>query len=115
MKKITELRTTTSNRVYNILHKEVHADCSHCTWHSCYFGNYHNENDSWKYYYFYERDYTPKWYRKRINLKGTGKYPNWKLVSKNRKQWMKKPFIFQNKFDNYDQDWDPCVEIIWKL
>ena len=34
---------------------------------------------------------TNKWYGGFIEDKKDIRYPNWKLVSKNRKQWMKKP------------------------
>lgn len=37
-----------------------------------------------------------KWYRiiEKTDGKIDSKYPSWKLVSKNRKQWMKKPLKF---------------------
>jgi hypothetical protein len=37
-----------------------------------------------------------KWYHIWHGKKQSS-YPNWKLVSKNKKQWMKKPLIFENK------------------
>lgn len=82
-----EYNTTTHSRVYNILHKEVHAQCSHCTWHSRWFNKY-NENDSWNYYCI---DDDPN---ERFNMT---KFPNWKLCSKNKKQWMKKPLKYRKK------------------
>ena len=49
--------------------------CAHCSYHQDenYDGGYYGE------YYSYQ------------NKKSMMKYPNWKLVSKNQKQWMKKP------------------------
>lgn len=70
---------TTSRYEYNKVHKryleckgEIH--CSICGYHI-------GENIDNKWYGKYHDD--GKIIRKR--------YPNWKLVSKNRKQWMKKP------------------------
>lgn len=52
----------------------------------CYCGYHHGENS------------TVKWYG---GFKENGeidiRYPNWKLVSKNRKQWMKKPIEFSEE------------------
>lgn len=71
MKKNQEFKTTTNRTVYNRRRKEVLADCSFCRWHPTFWK--FSENDQWKDYYV------------------DGKKPNWKLVSKNKKQWMKKP------------------------
>ena len=67
MRKIEKQIKTTMNRsVYNKAYKEKNASCSFCKWHCGCNGDYK----------FYSED---------------GRIPNWKLVSKNRKQWMKKP------------------------
>jgi hypothetical protein len=83
-----EYKTTTNSRVYKILHKETHASCSYCPWHSRWFGC-HNENDCWKNYY---RDSDDDYTKQKKTL------PNWKLVSKNRKQWMKKPLKYIHRY-----------------
>ena len=75
MKNIEELKTTTNRKVFNRAYKrdlenkrKIH--CSYCKYHR-------GENRTTKYYGGYvDRNII---------------YPNWKLVSKNRKQWMKKP------------------------
>ena len=38
-------------------------------------------------------------------------YPNWKLVSKNKKQWMVKPLIFKEKTSHYYSK--VYTDIIW--
>ena len=65
-----EYKTTTNRTVYNRARKEMLERralirCSYCQYHD-------NENCTVKGY-------------------GEGRFPNWKLVSKSRKQWMKKP------------------------
>lgn len=77
-----EYTTTTNTRLFNILHKATHARCSHCTWHTRWYG-YQNENDSWKFYNVdskKEKPYT--------------RYPSWKLVSKQKKQWLPKNLLY---------------------
>lgn len=76
MRNIDELKNTTNRSVFNRAYKkylevskgEIH--CGYCKYHRV-------ENKTTKYYGGYAD--------KNVN------YPNWKLVSKNRKQWMKKP------------------------
>lgn len=91
MKKGQEYKTTTNRTVYNRLRKEKLSYCSYCKWH----GNFYHlsENDQWKSYW----------------LQGTK--PNWKLVSKNKKQWMKKPL----KIKTYPNPWKEKYryKIIW--
>lgn len=78
MRNIQEIDITCNRYVYNRLHRELHASCSYCGWNrGC--------NTSNKYY-------TAK--------RGLTNYPSWKLVSRNRKQWMRKPpepFILRKK------------------
>jgi hypothetical protein len=74
-KLISETTTNRSefNRAYKdyLAHKSNGISCSYCKYHR-------NENGAGRGYYG--------------SYGGHGiKYPNWKLVSKNRKQWMKKP------------------------
>lgn len=79
MKAKTIEETTTNrgefNRAYkHALEKRGKIHCSRCGYHR-------GENDGRKYYGGY--------YRSNGHPKFT--FPNWKLVSKNPKQWMKKP------------------------
>ena len=74
-KEISETTTNRGefNRAYKdyLAHKSNGISCSYCKYHR-------NENGAGRGYYG--------------SCGGHGiKYPNWKLVSKNRKQWMKKP------------------------
>jgi hypothetical protein len=78
---MNELRTTTNRYVYNRLIKQFIANkeglCTYCKYHR-------NENQTSKSYDGHlNDDFT---FNK--NLKLT--IPNWKLVSKNKKQWMGK-------------------------
>lgn len=93
-----ELYWTTSKYVYNKLYKrylnnigEIH--CDRCPYHKC-------ENYEKKWYGGYER------YKNSIVRYADGSlgetyieitYPSWKLVSKNKKQWMHKPKSYQIK------------------
>jgi hypothetical protein len=81
------VKTTTNrgefNRAYKAhLERTGKIHCAICKYH-------HNENNGEKKYY---GGYTLK----NVKLKMT--YPNWKLVSKNKKQWTKKNiYIITNK------------------
>lgn len=73
------------NRVYKdyLEHKKNGIHCSYCKYHR-------GENRTNKYY-------------GGIN---EIRYPNWKLVSKNRKQWMRKQLkIIEKPFDGYKRIW----------
>lgn len=66
------------NRAYKIYLEQIgKIHCSYCPYHR-------SENDS------------RKWYGKSKLSKF--RYPNWKLVSKNDKQWMKKPMKIINEY-----------------
>ena len=79
MRNIEALKTTTNRGEFNRAYKkylevskgEIH--CSYCRYHR-------GENKTSNYYGGYER----------TNGHMSITFPNWKLVSKNRKQWMKK-------------------------
>ena len=59
----------------------------------CSFCGYHRgENSKFKYY--------------SINADGEGKHPSWKLVTKNRKQWMEKPYHLEEDFDLEWSSWE---------
>lgn len=84
--------STTNRKVFNraykcYLEKQGKLHCSWC--------KYHNGEN-----------YDKKWYGGHYNEKKNEyniRYPNWKLVSKNRKQWMKKPmFIEEEKFSRFN-------------
>lgn len=78
------LETTTNRKVYNRARKEyisgINGDCPICRYHK-------GENYEGKYYGGYDNE--------RIT------YPSWKLVSKNRKQWMKKPLKIEHDYENH--------------
>jgi len=66
------------NRAYkHYLEKKGKIHCSYCGYHR-------GENRTTKCY---------GGYVVRVNGHTKTSYPNWKLVSKNRKQWMKKPMV----------------------
>lgn len=73
------LQGTMHRRTYNLASRNLYAICSRCPWHVNF---WHSciDNPFVKMVYVSEKmEYS--------------NHPNWKLVSKNRKQWMKKPFI----------------------
>ena len=84
------------NRAYKgyLEHKKNGIHCSYCKYHR-------NENK------------TTKWYGGFINdEKEKVRYPNWKLVSKNRKQWMKKEMIVsKEKLTRFSKRF--YVDITW--
>lgn len=81
MRKTNEFKTTVNRSVYNKLYKRKNASCPFCKWHGPT-----SENDRWKWYGLYQ-----KYNGGKKVWEDYFKHPNWKLVSKNRKQWMKKP------------------------
>ena len=81
------------NRAYKIYLESVgKIHCSRCKFHE-------NENFTNNHYGGYlNNSYIKNKLSWRIN---DIKYPNWKLVSKNRKQWQKKPIkIIENNYFN---------------
>ncbi len=69
------------NRAYKIyLEQKAKIHCSYCKYHR-------GENRDKKYYGGYRR----------MNGHWSVTIPNWKLVSKNRKQWMEKPMKIINE------------------
>lgn len=96
MKPMQEYNTTTNSSVYRKLYKEKNASCSYCKWHGP-----SSENGRWDCYF-----------KNAWKGKKKAKYPNWKLVSKNKKQWMKKTLIFEESNNQYSQ-WDYWIEIKW--
>ena len=96
MRIFNEFRETTNSGVYKKLRKEYYAIYSRDKWHG-----HNSENDPWPNYYV----------RIRGKRKGEGKFPNWKLVSKNKRQWMKKS-VRVNRHPRYPYPWD-AASIQW--
>lgn len=88
-------KTTTNRGEFNRAYKEYlerkgKIHCSYCGYH-------HNENaDGKKWYggYVYDDMEVCRGKRKGTNTR----FPNWKLVSRNRKQWMKKPIKISTRY-----------------
>ena len=108
MRRLKETLETTANRgEFNRAYKahlersgKIH--CSYCGYHS-------NENKTSKWYggFIYDDMETCRGKRKGTNTR----FPNWKLVSKNRKQWMKKPIRIK-----YEHGWSnnrTYIDITW--
>ena len=92
MKRHRCLKETTDRRTYNRVKKNLYAICPRCPWHS----NFWRDCIDNPYIHMYMED----------GASQIKNHPNWKLVSKNRKQWMKKRFIKVNRsypegFDTY--------------
>lgn len=96
-KDILELTTNRGefNRAYKkYLEKTRNSiGCSRCKYHK-------GENKTTKYYG-----------GQFVNEKWNIKYPNWKLVSKNPKQWMKKPIKIKIRY--YGGYQRQCINITW--
>jgi len=76
------LNTTTHRGTYNRANKNLHAYCEHCRWHGSFWKRcYDQPLDEMT--YTDDLDGTPYKLRFRYHY-------NWKLVSKNKKQWMRK-------------------------
>lgn len=76
------LESTSDSKIYKRLRKEQTCSCSYCDFHC-------NENFRGKHY---------STYRSLVHLK----FPNWKLVSKNKKQYFaKNTEVFENITSSY--------------
>ena len=89
MKERIEYKTTVNRTVYNrlrktILENDAKIRCSFCGYHK-------NENETNRWYGCFALS---EKYANSIH------YPNWKLASKNRKQWMKKKLKKENLWRN---------------
>ncbi|WP_343671000.1 hypothetical protein [Chitinophaga sp.] len=85
MKHHKSLKETMHRRTYNLVSKNLYARCCRCPWH----GNFWTTCWDIRYSYLeYCEDGTDK--PEKLKYRD---HPNWKLVSKNPKQWMKKKFI----------------------
>ncbi|HEY8957525.1 hypothetical protein [Chitinophaga sp.] len=100
MKKKKCLKETTHRRTYNLVRKETYAICPRCHWHPTFW------RWCWDHPYIgmtYTDDGTNKPYALRFK-----NHPNWKAVSKNRKQWMKKRFLEDRTINP-----DGCLRIVY--
>jgi hypothetical protein len=79
MKRHRCLKETTDRRTYNLVRKDLYAVCARCRWHSSFWRSCGDQ----PFEYMFKEEETGK----------VKNHYNWKLVSKNRKQWMKKRFI----------------------
>jgi len=93
-----KIMDTTSNRgVFNksrkiYLEQKGKIHCSRCPYHGC-------ENADNKFY-------GTLMIRRHVNLDIKNvRYPNWKLVSKNKKQWMKKKIKIKRRNYKYFEDY----------
>lgn len=108
MRRIKEVVETTSNRgEFNRAYKtylertgKIH--CSYCGYHK-------NENKTSKWYggFIYDDMETCCGKRKGTNTR----FPNWKLVSKNRKQWMNKPIVITKEKSRWNNN--VFIDIKW--
>lgn len=103
MRKIQEFKETTNSRVYRLLNKEVYSSCSFCRWHPNFW--HPSENQKYKFMHYFENIYTD-------NIEGVYDHYNWKLSSKNKKQWMKKNYNMVKK-RMYHSDSQYYVTIIF--
>jgi len=90
------------NRAYKrYLESKGKIHCSYCGYHR-------SENRTSKWYggFIYDDMETCRGKRKGINTT----FPNWKLVSKNRKQWMKKPLRIKYDRSRFGRTY---VDITW--
>lgn len=100
MKNKEILEKTSNRKVFNYAYKE-HLErtgkirCSYC--------RYNKGENSTQYWY------GGHWSDKINDY--IIKHPSWKLVSKNRKQWMKKPINFKHKKSQYNNK--HYIEINW--
>ena len=88
--------TTDNNSIYNKTRKEYleRKGLIHCSW--CAY--HHGENEDNKYYGTLVHNWR--------DLKSKGiRYPNWKLISRNEKQWMEKPLIIKKKNYRFFEDY----------
>ncbi|QHS60914.1 hypothetical protein [Chitinophaga agri] len=86
------LKTTTHRGTYNRANINLYAQCNWCGWHGNFWSNC-PEQGAKRMYYFGSMEETPD------RSKFRNIY-NWKLVSKNKKQWMKKKLLKRYRFNS---------------
>lgn len=101
------VKTTDSRSEFNRAYKRYleHTGkirCDRCGYHR-------GDNSKQKWYGGYVYDDMEICFGKRRGTKT--KFPNWKLISKNRKQWMKKPIIVKERY--YGGYQYVCLDITW--
>ena len=96
MRYFDEFNWTTNNYVYNRVRIPYHSTCGWCG-----LGSRCNKR------------YKQKWYHGEDNSKRRkdNRFPNWKLVSKNKKQWQDKPiwkkyYKRRPAFDGFEYVWN---------
>lgn len=82
---------TTNNSVYNKIRIGYYSSCGVCGLGSRCNKRYKGNRRTFGKWRFYHRDGL---YRL-DSYEYVGRYPSWKLASKNKKQWMKKPIIVE--------------------
>ncbi|NIG54562.1 hypothetical protein F3J22_13795 [Chitinophaga sp. Cy-1792] len=82
------LDTTDHRRTYNVVKKEMFAVCSRCHWHPTVW--LHCTDNPFRFMRYHGDANIHPNDMKFKNL------PSWKIVSKNRKQWMKKKFMTES-------------------
>ncbi|KAA2238676.1 hypothetical protein F0L74_20880 [Chitinophaga agrisoli] len=111
MKRIEELRTTTNSRVYKCTYGLIHKGCPFCAWHPDFYHNWCENDDGWKTYAFEEEAATGRRLVQSGALNSRHRFPSWKLVSKNRKQWMKKPLKHMRYKNNGNADGERYIQV----
>lgn len=103
MKSKKIMKSTINNSEYNkirkiFLERNGQIKCSFCNYHNGenYNGKYYGTIGVWKWNIPNVGD---RPYIKRV------RYPNWKLVTKNKKQWMKKKMITKKKYYRFFEDY----------
>lgn len=92
------------NRAYKVyLERQGRISCSYCGYHR-------NENKNTKWYggFVYDDMETCRGKRKGTNTR----FPNWKLVSKNKKQWMIKPMVITKEKSRWNNNMI-FIDITW--
>lgn len=112
MRYFDEYNTTTNNYVYNRVRIPYESTCGWCG-----LGSRCNHRQKQKWYAVKHQQpwtYDPDYHSMHTDFRVTKReatYPNWKLVSKNKKQWMKKD-TWKKFYDRRRNDLD--YEIKWR-
>jgi len=100
MKNKERLEKTSNRKVFNYAYKQHLERTGKISCSYCRYNKGENSTQDW---------YGGHWNDKKKKYKI--KHPSWKLVSKNRKQWMKKPIKF--KYNRYYYSNDYYIDIKW--
>ena len=102
-----ELRTTTNSAVFKKLYKWKVSPGCFTKWHG-----YYSDHDPWTCYYAFTPEHCAHELIRRVHR---GKYPNWKLVSKNKRQWMKKKLFLYKQWNVGQEAYDNVTHIGWDV